>query len=377
MGLSQLTLTLPDGSDSDSDSDADTAIVWSDDHSRLTITGHCVAYKGWDSVLFTIVLSSGNSENTVMYANTEISAEYVDFSLPLVAESELLPPLAVPASCLPQHQLPVATLRVVSTSASKLPNCKLMFGSDGVMSELSPPWTINEEAHLVTNCLGLRLANSMKKGGVVERTMSLLTEVPIGGIPTHIDVKAPVDAFAQKNTWYAQHSVKQSQLACQQPSDVLDLNHSTLCLGVFGSLATSVPPQLCDLGGFSLKYYLLQYNPITRVVNSLDYDISGPTWTLVNNELTVENARIGAKVYNPFSTDPVYSRTQSPVYVTGKCISQDTQPELHGLCVYATCCKDNTWRFTLTNEDDNTVLTKDIDCGGSNTALPPLPPTHE
>ena len=413
MGVDHLTLTLlPDPAES---------IVYSEDDSSLTITGQCIAFDNWESTLYTIKLSSGNIENTIMYAITTITADYADFSLPLLAATPLTmapshhdaptfgfgqsPPQSQsqptpvmsqsesqtqkqtqipgfkPAHALPPHSLPLVFMRVQSTSAFNYPNCKLLFGSgsgesddeEGGMTAISPEWVICPSICLSTSYLGLSLANAMTKGGVIERSLKFNATVNLGNVSTPITIVAPVNYLSQKHAWYAQVSTNRVTLGsklCMVSG--LDLTDSALvrCLGLHVALAHTLPPPLIAQGGFSLAHYYLQFDPVADTVWQISMNIAAPSWVVVppsGGLLVIDNTSINVQTYNPFSAH----NSSASLNIFGKCGSESVAFKPNA-CVFATPCANSSascrsnssdsgeWCVQVSDEDDQIISTSNI-----------------
>jgi hypothetical protein len=299
MGISCLSILI-------ADTIAD--ISYQEDIAELRVTGQCLPYEGWEGVLYTVTISTGNAENTVLYANTKIEAVYDTFSLPLVTKSKMIPPDAVEAKALPQYMFNNVPMSVISTSTSTLPNCVQRFGVSDMIG-ITPHWTINEPLHLVTDSLGFMINNLLNKGGVVVRSFLIYGRVTFGSnffIP--VTVAASVDYFSQKDIWNITITDKQRPL--------IDVDGLSCRAGPINLLATFPPTLLALTGGYALQYYHVQYNPDSHIVYKLDMNASAPVWEVVPNELIIHDTTFGITVYNPFS---IPDNKNISVHILGKC----------------------------------------------------------
>ena len=404
MGVSHLTLRLL--------LDPPAAIVCSEDESTLIITGMCAPYDGWDIAQYTIVLSSGDAQNSLVYADTAITAEYVNFSIPLLAEASLLqepssgssttlglPRQAAPspfnaaaaggggeavssgglADGLPPVTLPLVMLRVQSSSRHIVPNCHLQLcsgrragggdthdgedsASDGdSMVAICPDWVISEAMRLSTSTLALSIVNKMTKGGSVTRSLTFTAAVLLGGLVTPIAVVAPVGCFSMKDTWYAQFSCRAAAAGAGAATTRGALEPAGLYLGPHLDLVSALPASMVAQGGFSLTHYYLQFQPGSGTVLQVSADFTTPSWTVVPPQtLVLDTSVVHVQIYNPLAPH----NSSISMILSGKSGAEASMFEPNSE-VFATPCSNIDacsstgsvdWVFKVCDEDDRTLV---------------------
>ncbi len=297
MGLTSLTIEIPDPS---------TGIVYDDSDATLTVNGDCIAYPDWETTNYSVVLSSGDDGNTIVYANTAINANYDTFNIQGISSSGLIPEGSVALDLLPPYNLNNVPMSVTSTSKTTFPNCDLTFGV--LASEISPAWDIIASLGIAMDSLGFLLANTMEQNGLIDRTCTLSGEVVIGSINVAIEVVLPVGDNAQSNTWYLSFSSKVGATG---------LNIANLVQNLGGiNVYQEFPSSLTALLDFTLTYFMAQFNPDTLSVSNIEITIGAPTWTVVEDQFTIESTSFGVQVYNPFSS-PTTTLTISGNFIIG------------------------------------------------------------
>ncbi|MFT6502963.1 MAG: hypothetical protein ACJASQ_003095 [Crocinitomicaceae bacterium] len=331
LGASSLIVEIPDTS---------TGIVYDDSDATLTITGDCIPYDGWESVEYTIVFSSGNSENTVQYANTSIQANYASFNIPLISSSGLIPEDSVVATLLPPYSLDNVPLQVQSTSSSNLPNCDLSFGVSA--DAISSPWALVASLELYMDTLGFTIVNTMNSSEVVENSFSLSGGISIGSIEVDIKVTLPVDYFSSPNSWILDFSSKLGDTG---------LNIANLIQNLGGvNVYQEFPASLTALLEFTLTYFHVQFNPSTVTVDIINITIGAPTWTVIQDQFTIENTTFSVQVNNPFSS----TTRNTSLLISGDFIIGSVDDPSATLTVGATIPSgDADWFFNIYGEIDN------------------------
>lgn len=354
MGLTSLTILIPDPS---------TGIVYDEAKANITIQGNCTAYKGWDEVLYTIILSSGDKGHTVTFADTSITASYATFNIQKIAASSLIPAGTVATQLLPSSIMNNVPLAVVSTSASTLPNATLTFGI--LANPISPAWPLVSALGLFMNSMGFEVSNSLNKDGVITNNFILSGGVNIGSIDTLIQVTLPVDAFSATNVW---------SLAFSSQVGKNGLNIANLVQNLGGvNVYQEFPTSLTALMEFTLTYFYVQFNPVTLTVNQLKINIGAPNWTVIPNEFCIQGTNFGVQVFNPFDN----SSRSTTLFVNGTfLIGKDPKHPLATLAVAATLpLGSSDWLFNISGELDNVDYATLIAAApGMNTYPPPAAP---
>lgn len=283
MGTKSLVLQIPDPT---------TGIVYDDNTATLTIKGSCVAYTNWNATVYTVVLSSGDSGNTVLYANTEISASYDTFNIQNIATSGLVPSGSVSAQLLPSSLMDNVPMSVISTSASTYPNCKLNFGV--AASKIDPAWPLVASLGLYMTTIGFVVSNSMNKNGIITNLFNLSGGVSIGSILVDVTVSIPVSSNSQSNIWTVSFSSQVGQTG---------LNIANLVQNLGGiNVYQEFPSSLTALLEFTLTYFYVQFNPSTLTVNKIEINIGAPTWNVIPEKFSIANTNFSVQTYNPFNS---------------------------------------------------------------------------
>lgn len=353
MGLTSLTIAIPDPT---------TGIVYNTGNATLTITGNCTLYSGWDATMLTVVLSSGDSGNTVTYANTSITANYATFNIQNISNSGLIPSGSVAASLLPSYTMKDVPLSVLSTSASTLPNCTLNFGLAAI--PIVPAWPIISSLGLSMDTLGFVVANTMNSNGILLNEFSLSGGVSIGSILVDITVTLPVGAFTQANTW---------SVAFSSTVGETGLNIANLVQNLGGVNVYQVfPSSLTALLEFTLTYFYAQFNASTLTVTQVQINIGAPDWAVIPDQFAINNTNFSVKVMNPFTSQ---SRSTT-FYISGDFIVGTAKAPLATLSASATLpLGGSDWLFQLSGEIDNVDYTSLVaSTPGFNTYPPPQAP---
>jgi len=353
MGLNSLTLEI---------SDPATEIVYDDTTATLTITGDCIAYSGWNATTYAIILSSGDAEHTVLYANTAINAIYASFYIPLIASSGLIPEDSVAASLLPPYTLTDVPLSVTSTSASSNANCTLNFGVEA--DPISPSWAIVASLGLAMNSLGFVILNTMNSSEVIENSFSLSGGISIGSILVDCKVTLPVGYFSSENSWSLDFSSKVGATG---------LNIANLVQNLGGiNVYQEFPASLTALLEFTLTFFHVSFDPSTLTVNLINITIGAPTWTIITDQFTIENTSFQVQVFNPFSS--ISSNTT--LYISGDFLIGSTDAPVATLSAGATLPLGGAdWFFNISGEIDNVdYSTLTASTPGFKTYTPPAAP---
>lgn len=354
MGLSSITIQIPDPS---------TGIVYDASKAVLTIIGKCTLFTGWDSVSYTITLSSGDAGNTLTYANTAIAATYPSFNIQGIAGSSLIPSNTIAAKLLPSYLMQNVPLSVISTSVTTLPNCILNFGVSA--NPITPAWSLISALGLSMSTMGFQVSNNMNKNAVISNSFVLSGGVSIGSIETEITVTLPVDVFSTTNTW---------SLAFSSEVGESGLNIANLVQNLGGvNVYQEFPASLTALLEFTLTYFYVQFNPSTLTVNQLEINIGAPAWSVIPNEFSIENTNFGVQVLNPFSS----TSRSTTLFVNGTfLVGSDPQHPVATLTVGATLpLGSSNWLFNIYGEIDNVdYSTLVASTPGMNTYPPPAAP---
>lgn len=353
MGTTALTIAIPDPS---------TGIIYDETNAVLTIQGACVAYSDWDSTEYIIVLSSGNSTNTVQYANTSIKAMYGSFNVPLISSSGLIPKDSVTASLLPPYSLNNVPFQVQSSSSGNLPNCNLSFGVGA--SIIDSPWALVASLGLYMDTLGFSISNTLNSSGVVLNTFSLYGGIHVGSIEIDIAVTLPVDYFSSANTWILDFSSKVGATG---------LNIANLVQNLGGvNVYQEFPSSLTKLLDFTLTNFHVQFNPSTSAVDIISITIGAPTWPVIENQFTIENTSFSVQVYNPFSS----STRNTSLFISGDFIIGSSDNPYATLTAGATIPSGSAdWLFNISGEINNVnYATLIASTPGFDTYAPPAAP---
>jgi len=334
MGLASLVLQIPDPT---------TGIIYNSTNETLTITGNCTAFTGWDPTVYTIELSSGDTDNTVTYANTSIAAKYASFNIQLISGSGLIPSDSVAVELLPDYALTNVPLSVISTSASTLPNCTLNFGLDAI--PIDPSWALIKSLGLYMETLGFVIVDTMDKTGSIQYAFSLSGGVSIGSIDVEITIILPVSNFSQSNIWSLTFTSKLGSTGLSIGNLVQNLGGVNV-YQEFPSNLTSL------LGGFTLTYFYVQFDPSspTPTVYQIAINIGASPWEVIPEQFTIQNTNFGVQVANPFSGNNM----STTLFISGLFYVGPTNAPVATLNASATLPLGNSdWFFNITGEIDN------------------------